>query len=62
LSIDIPLGEHPDITIARAVSEIDELRAELRAVTAERDQLLHKIDAACNARDTANAKTFGQMA
>jgi hypothetical protein len=53
-----PVGERPEVTIARVVSEMDELRAELELVTRERDELLRKIDAACTARDEANARYY----
>jgi chromosome segregation ATPase len=84
-----PVGERPEVTIARVVEEIDELQAtgdcltlalnrsaawqqhseglqqqidhltaELDLVTRERDELLRKIDAACTARDEANARYY----
>ena len=45
-----PLGEHPDVTIARCVSEIDELRAEntdlrkqLAALQSNRDSIAGEL-------------------
>jgi hypothetical protein len=39
-----PVGEHPDVTIARAVSEIDDLRAEVASLTTERDGLYRLLE------------------